>query len=99
MKIVWKAKKKKCPTKFGELKVGFLPDVFGKNCNWKMDYCRGCDFVFFLKFATKVHLGIDVHTDGFAEIVVYALGHTDFKLSLIQAWVDESLRPLAAKVS
>ena len=26
-----------------------------------------------LKFSTKVHLGIDVHTDEFTEIVVYVL--------------------------
>ena len=64
-----------------------------------MSYCRACDFVFFLKFATKVRLGIDIHTDEFAEIVVYAFGHTNFKMFLIIAWVDESLRPLTAKVS
>ena len=63
-----------------------------------MSYCRVCDFVFFLKFATKVYLGIDVHTDEFTEIVVYVSAIQTSNV-VDPSRVDESLQPLAAKVS
>ena len=70
----WRLWKKKCPTKFGKLKVGVPTWCVRKELQLKNGLLSWLLLrLLFESFATKVHLGIDVHTDEFTEIVVYVL--------------------------